>query len=139
MRLDAKNITDREVTVDKSAGYVIVRFPWKSDEKEFDPESAISELGEMAQLSFRDEDGNVLIEGKNVKSSSVIKDTSSVKQEYVVELIFDDEGARLFEETTGAMLGKQMGIYMDDRLISNPVVEDKISGGQAVHQWNGQL
>lgn len=120
------------MTVDKSAGYVIVRFPWKSDEKEFDPESAISELGEMAQLSFRDEDGNVLIEGKNVKSSSVIKDTSSVKQEYVVELIFDDEGARLFEETTGAMLGKQMGIYMDDRLISNPVVEDKISGGQAV-------
>lgn len=132
MRLDAQNITDREVTVDKSAGYVIVRFPWKSDEKDFDPESAISELGEMAQLTFRDEDGKVLIEGKNVKSSSVVKDTSGVKQEYVVELIFDNEGAKLFEETTGAMIGRQMGIYMDDRLISNPVVEDQISGGQAV-------
>lgn len=132
MRLDAQNITDREVTVDKSAGYVIVRFPWKSDEKDFDPETAISELGEMAQLTFRDEDGNVLIEGKNVKSSSVVKDTSGVKQEYVVELIFDNEGAKLFEEITGAMIGRQMGIYMDDRLISNPVVEDRIAGGQAV-------
>ena len=37
-RLDAKNILDREVTVDKKAGHVIVRFPWKSDEKNFNPE-----------------------------------------------------------------------------------------------------
>ena len=36
-RLDSQNILDREVTVDEKAGDVIVRFPWKSDEKNFDP------------------------------------------------------------------------------------------------------
>lgn len=132
MRLDAQNITDREVTVDKDGGYIIVRFPWKSDEKTFEPEDAIAELGEMAQLTFRDSDGNIMLEGKNVKSSLVQKDTSGVSQEYVVELIFDDEGAKLFEAATGKLLGQQMGIYMDERLISNPVVEAAISGGQAV-------
>lgn len=55
MRLDAENITDREVTIDKQAGYIIVRFPWKSTETEFNPEEAIAELGDMAQLTFQDE------------------------------------------------------------------------------------
>ena len=41
-RLDSQNILDREVTVDEKAGDVIVRFPWKSDEKNFDPEKLIS-------------------------------------------------------------------------------------------------
>ena len=132
MRLDAQNITDREVTVDNDGGYIIVRFPWKSDEANFKPEEAITELGEMAQLTFRDSDGNVLIEGKNVKSSSVQKDTGGVSTEYVVELVFDDEGAVKFEDATSRLIGQQMGIYMDDRLISNPVVETAIAGGQAV-------
>ena len=35
-RLDSQNILDREVTVDEKAGDVIVRFPWKSDEKNFE-------------------------------------------------------------------------------------------------------
>ena len=46
-RLDAINITDREVTIDKEGGYIIVRFPWKSEETNFNPEEAIAELGKM--------------------------------------------------------------------------------------------
>lgn len=132
MRLDALNITDREVTIDKEGGYIIVRFPWKSDENTFNPEDAIAELGEMAQLTFRDENGTILIEGKNIKSAAAEKDTSSMSNEYLVELNFDDEGAKLFEEATGNMIGRSIGIYMDENQISNPVVESKISGGQAV-------
>ncbi|MDD2978361.1 MAG: protein translocase subunit SecF [Hespellia sp.] len=132
MRLDALNITDREVTVDQDSGYIIVRFPWKSDEKGFHPEDAIAELGEMAQLSFRDENGTVLVEGKNVKSASAEKDTSGVKDTYVVSLTFDKEGTKLFAKATGEMVGKKIGIYMDDQQISNPEVQSQISGGQAV-------
>lgn len=131
MRLDALNITDREVTVDQDSGYLIVRFPWKSDEKDFHPEDAIAELGEMAQLSFRDEAGNVLVEGKNVKSASPERDTSGIKDEYVVSLTFDQEGATLFDKATGEMIGKKIGIYMDDQLIFNPTVQSRISNGQA--------
>ena len=131
MRLDAENITDREVTIDKQAGYIIVRFPWKSTETEFNPEEAIAELGDMAQLTFQDESGNVLLEGKNVKNSSVEKIENNGIMQYVVQLEFDDEGAILFEEITGNLLGKHLGIYMDGRQISNPVVESKIPGGWA--------
>ena len=132
MRLDNLNITDREVTIDKNGGYIIVRFPWKSDETSFNPEDAIAELGDMAQLTFQDDKGKVLVEGKDVRSSSVTQDTSGMTPEYVVSLKFDDKGAKLFEEATGKMVGKSIGIYMDGKQISNPLVKDKISDGNAV-------
>jgi hypothetical protein len=46
--MDAKNITDRDVTIDKNNGKILVRFPWKSDEADFDPQKAVTELGETA-------------------------------------------------------------------------------------------
>lgn len=131
-RLDVKNITDREITVDKEGGYIIVRFPWKADETDFEPENAIAELGDMAQLTFRDEEGNVLLDGSHVTKSTPQKDTSVTGSPYVVSLSFDTEGAKLFEEATGKLIGQHMGIYMDEEQISNPVVEAKISGGDAV-------
>lgn len=139
-RLDALNISDREVTVDKESGYIIVRFPWKSGETDFDPEEAINELGEMAQLTFRDPDGNVLLEGKNVKSSSVEKSTSQVgTSSYVVALKFDSEGEKLFSEATGKLVGKQMGIYMDEIQLSNPKVSRQITGGEAQIEGMGSF
>lgn len=129
-RLDSKNILEREVTVDTHEGYIIVRFPWKSDETEFNPEAAIAELGETAQLTFRDPQGNVLLEGSKVKNSQVAFNSQS--NEYVVQLKFDDEGAKLFADATGKLIGQSMGIYMDDTMISNPRVNESIPGGEAV-------
>lgn len=132
MRLDSQNITDREVTLDAKGGYLIVRFPWKSDETEFNPETAIEELGEMARLTFRNEQGDILLEGKNVLSSKVEQDSAARKQGYVVSLSFDKEGSQIFKEATGELIGQQIGIYMDEEMISCPTVESQISGGQAV-------
>ncbi|TCS76648.1 protein translocase subunit SecD [Muricomes intestini] len=129
-RLDAQNIVDREVTVDKEHGNIIVRFPWKSDEKDFNPENAIAELGETAKLTFRDPEGNVLVEGKNVSSSDVQKDQQT--GEYVVALKFDKTGAKDFAKATAELVGKPIGIYMDEEQISNPVVQQAIDGGEAV-------
>lgn len=130
MRLDAQNISDREVTVDKEGGYIIVRFPWKSGETDFKPEQAIAELGEMAKLTFRDPEGNVLLEGKNVVSSSARKGGEN-SNGYVVVLNFDSQGEKLFYEATGKLVGKNMGIYMDEEQISNPSVSRQISGNSA--------
>ena len=129
-RLDTKNILEREVTVDSHEGYIIVRFPWKSDETEFNPEAAIAELGETAQLTFRDPQGNVLIEGSKVKHSQV--GFSKESNEYVVQLKFNDEGSKLFADATQKLVGQSMGIYMDDTIISNPRVNESIQGGEAV-------
>lgn len=129
-RLDAKNILDREVTVDRKAGHVIVRFPWKSDEKNFNPEEAIAELGETARLTFRDEEGNILVEGKDVNSSEAVRDPNT--GESVVSLSFDRAGAEAFAEATKKLTGKRIGIYMDETLISAPVVKQTITGGTAM-------
>ena len=131
-RLDDLNIDDREVTIDKDNGYIIVRFPWTSDEKSFDPETAISELGNMAELKFEDADGNVLLQGKDIESSSPQKQTQNGISEYVVELEFTKDGTQKFADATSELIGQNMGIYMDDTLISNPRVESAIDGGQAV-------
>nr|WP_295684898.1 protein translocase subunit SecF [uncultured Lachnoclostridium sp.] len=132
IRLDNKYITDREVTLDKDGGYIIVRFPWKSDEKDYNPEQAIQEIGEMAQLSFRDPQGNILIDGKHIINSTPNRISSNVEVRNVVELTFDKEGAKLFEEATGKLINKKMSIYMDEELISSPYVQSKISGGKAI-------
>ena len=132
-RLDDKNITDREVTTDNEKGYVIVRFPWKSDEKDFKPEAAIAELGDMANLTFRDESGTVMLEGRDISTSRPVEysDQTGIKK-YEVELQFTKDGADKFADATGKLVGRRMGIYMDEELISNPVVQDKITGGNAV-------
>ena len=129
-RLDNKNILDREVTIDKKNGRIIVRFPWKSDEAEFNPEKAISELGETARLTFRDSEGNILIEGKDVKTSRAVMDQKT--NQYMVSLVFNEEGSKLFEEATAKLIGQQLFIFMDETYISSPTVNEKISGGEAV-------
>lgn len=131
-RLDSQNITDREVTIDKTGGYIIVQFPWKSNETNFNPEDAIAELGEIAELTFRDPSGAVLIRGKDIVDAQARSDKSGLTMGYQVELNFNADGAKLFEEATGKLIGKSISIYMDEDLISSPTVQTKISGGQAV-------
>lgn len=49
-----------------------------------------------------------------------------------VELIFDEEGAKLFAEITKANIGKQVAIFLDGMPISAPTVNEEITGGKAV-------
>ena len=123
-RMDAKNITDRDVTIDKANGKIIVRFPWKSDEANFDPQKAVSELGETAKLTFRDPNGKVVLEGTDIKKSSA---ELAPGNQPVVAL----EMTTKFAEATGRLLGKEISIDMDEILISSPIVEAKITDGKA--------
>ncbi len=129
-RCDANNILDREITVDREKSSILIRFPWKSGETEFNPEKAIAELGETASLTFRDPQGNILLEGKNVKKAMPQIDRSTNKP--VVALEFDSDGAKLFESATEKLVGQKMAIYMDELLLSNPQVEQKIVGNSAI-------
>lgn len=128
-RMDAQNITDREITVDTAHGGIIVRFPWKSNETNFDPQKAITELGATANLTFKDPNGNVVLQGSDVKKSYAELDKNTSK--YVVILELNDEGAVKFETATGNLVGKAISIYMDETEISSPTVQEKISGGTA--------
>lgn len=48
-----------------------------------------------------------------------------------VSLQFNDEGAKLFKDLTEKNVGKQLAIYIDNILISAPVVQEPIAGGRA--------
>lgn len=52
-RMISSNITDYEIYSDTDNKRIIVRFPWKEDEEDFDPEAAIEELSATALLTFR--------------------------------------------------------------------------------------
>ncbi|MDF2685136.1 MAG: protein-export rane protein SecD [Clostridia bacterium] len=128
-RLDQNNILDRDVFIDKQNGNVIVRFPWASEETEFNPEKAITELGETAKLTFRDPEGKVVVDGEHV-----IRSDAGLDQEtggYIVSLQFDEAGAKLFDEATARLVGQDISIYMDETLIRAPRVEERISTGEA--------
>lgn len=126
-RMDASNITDRDVTIDSTHGAILVRFPWKSDEKNFDPQAAVSELGETALLTFRDPDGNVIMEGTDVTKSYASLDQNNLP---IVNLELSSEGSKKFAEATGKLIGKEISIYMDETLISSPTVQSQITGGK---------
>jgi protein-export SecD/SecF family membrane protein len=129
VRLDQQNIMDRDVTIDAENGYVLVSFPWKADEKDFDPESAIAELGKTSQLKFCDADGNVLIYGSSVVKSSPQRDQEN--NQYVVALSFDEEGTQKLSDATKKLMNKPINIFMDETLIQSATVSAHITDGEA--------
>ncbi len=67
--------------------------------------------------------------GKQLERSQVAFDQTTGTPYVAVQ--FDDEGGKLFEEITDRNVGKQVGIFLDGALISAPVVQQKITGGEA--------
>ncbi|GHU88795.1 protein translocase subunit SecDF [Clostridia bacterium] len=130
-RLDQQNILDRDVTIDEEGGYVLVRFPWKTGEIDFDPATAIKELGEMAHLTFKDPDGNVIMDGSNLISAKPERDVTGTSG-WVVAFELDSVGAKAFADATTRLVGQPISIYMDEDLISSPNVESAITEGSGI-------
>ncbi|HET8574967.1 MAG TPA: protein translocase subunit SecD [Candidatus Paceibacterota bacterium] len=54
----------------------------------------------------------------------------------IVALKFNSQGSKLFEQITGNNIGKVLAIFLDGAPISTPVINEKITGGQAVIEGN---
>ena len=92
-----------------------------------DPNEILRIIGSPAQLYFKDEDGNVIIEGAMVKNAQAAQDENGKP---CVSFELNDAGAKLFAEGTAANLGKTISIELDGEVISAPTVNSVISGGQ---------
>lgn len=131
-RLVNENITDSEVYADNNTKQIIVRFPWKSDETDFDPAAAVEELGETAMLTFCEgstQDTVILQGAADIDHASPAVDRQT--GEYVVSLQLTEAGAEKFSEATSRLVGSTISIWMDDQMISNPTVNEAITDGQA--------
>lgn len=55
-----------------------------------------------------------------------------LSNEPVVAIVWNEEGAKLFEKITSENVGKQLAIFLDGEVISSPNINEPISGGQAI-------
>ncbi len=138
-RVNALGATEPEIRTASLAGNpaVIVDLPG------FDRiEDAKKLIGATSKLTFQDETGTILLEGADLKpggaSYQPVSQTTSTgaqisgKREWEVVLEFTDKGKEAFANGTQANLGKRIGIFLDDTLISAPTVNAAITDGRAV-------
>lgn len=93
-----------------------------------DPEKAIAMLGRTAMLQFKDQDGNVVLTGKDLKDA---KAQITSGNQAVVGLEFNDEGGQKFADLTARNIGRQIAIVLDGDVLTAPVVQEAITGGKA--------
>jgi preprotein translocase subunit SecD len=76
-----------------------------------------------------------LLKEKTLMTGEVLKDArvalDSQFHESYVALEFDDIGAKLFEQITGANVKKRLAIILDNNVYSAPVIQERIAGGRA--------
>lgn len=137
-RLLAKGITESEVRTDTENNQVIVRFPWQADEKDFDPTTAVADLGETAVLKFcegSESNKTVILQGAaDIAGAEPGYDQES--QQYIVGLELTSAGSSKFAAATKRLKGKAISIWMDDTMLSAPTVNDVITDGNAMITGN---
>ena len=95
-------------------------------------EEAVKSNPDMAVA--RSENGSAYLLGKQyVGGGDLTKAETNFDQfgKAAVSLKFNTEGAKLFDEATAANIGRQIAIVLDGVVISAPVVQQRISGGEA--------
>lgn len=104
-----------------------------------DPAQAIQQIGKTALLEFREvattTDNKVTytptaLTGRYLESAQVTTNNTTNKPQIAIQ--FNGEGAKIFEELTGKNIGRPLAIFIDKQLLSQPVVQSRIAGGQAV-------
>lgn len=98
-----------------------------------DVETAVSEIGQTAKLSFVDINGQVVVKGEdviNAKKQAYADQTGQSK--IVVSLEFNEKGKQDFKNATEANIGQPIFIMLDDQIISAPTVNAVIPDGKAI-------
>lgn len=114
-----------------------------------DTSSAVNLIGQTAKLDFRKQDESLVsdtatpsaidiynsfvasgLTGRDLKKSTVQFDSST--GEPVVAIEFTPEGSEKFTQITKENIGKPLGIFLDDQVITLPTIQTEITGGQAV-------
>ena len=132
-RVNLFGISEPNVLVSSFEGKdrVIVELPGVKDTK-----AAVEIVGQTAQLMFAEvgteEEPSIIptdLMGSDLKSAEVVFDQTSGKPAVAIE--FTSEGAAKFARLTEKNVGKVLPILLDNQVVSAPVVQDKITQGEA--------
>ena len=94
-----------------------------------DPDKAIAVIGKTAMLEFKDEEGNTVLTGTDLKDA---KEQTDQQNQHLVSLDFSDEGGKKFAELTTKNVGRRIAILLDGEVLTAPNVKEPITGGKAV-------
>jgi len=112
-----------------------------------DVNQAIGLIGQTAQLDFRETKEatpssekdfvSTGLTGKDLKLAQVqFQSSAQGLSQPVVSLQFSLEGTKKFAEVTTRNIGRQVAIFLDEQVVTAPVVQTTISDGQAVITGN---
>jgi SecD/SecF fusion protein len=85
-------------------------------------------IGRTAMLTFVGPNGEELLTGADLSDARAVYDSRNMP---VVSLEFNTEGTTKFADATSKYYGQVISIYLDEELVSAPVVNAVISDGRA--------
>lgn len=134
-RLDEKGYTEATI-VRQGESRIRVEIPINETNKtESDnPNEITAFISDTGLLEFCDINSVAKITGAQVKQASASIITNEDKsQEYAVRVVFDSAAAETFAAMTKESLatGKPLDIKLDGKVISSPVAQSEITGGEA--------
>ncbi|KYH36024.1 protein translocase subunit SecD [Clostridium tepidiprofundi DSM 19306] len=126
-RVDKLGIAETTVAAEGQKR-IRIEIPGESNSK-----SIIAMLEKTGELKFVGPDNKVILTGKDVKDAKPVLDQFG-KPEIKLELTTD--GAKKFADATRKFVKQKISIYMDDQVLTAPVVNDVITDGNAVISGN---
>lgn len=127
-RLDSKGFTEATITR-QGNDRIRVEIPINETSEIQDPSEVSKYIGSPAKLEFKDPDGELIMEGKDIKNAGRSYDKNN---DPVVAFELTDEGAVKFGEATQRLIGQPISIELDGEEISAPKVNTAILNGEGV-------
>ena len=133
MERRAYELSDEASIYKEGNNRITVEIPGSDNAQE-----VLDKLGKPGTLQFVTDFGNkekekVWFEGSDIADAQPVNDrddnTNAIR--YMVALDFTEEAGKRFEEVTGNNVGKILYIVYDGEAISEPYIQQKITGGQA--------
>ena len=93
-----------------------------------DPNEAIKRIGKTAVLEFKNDQGQTVMTGDDLKDA---KEELGQNKQPLVAIELSDEGAKKFADLTSKNIGRRIAITLDGKELTNPVVQQAITGGKA--------
>jgi protein-export membrane protein SecD len=142
-RVNLFGVSEPQVYLAKSGDSqrLIVELAGVKDVKEAIKQIGLTPLLYFAESGAPTEEGGELqftpteLTGRYISGAQLTFD--QVTRSPQISLSFNKEGSQLFADITGRNVGKPVAVFLDNNLITAPVVQEKIIGGQA--QITGQF
>lgn len=122
-RIDSLGVSEPVIQRD-SGNRIIIQIAGETD-----TERARELVGKTAVLKFIDPEGEIVLDGTDIAKAGVSQGQTGT---FLVTLKMKDEGVTKFREATAKWIGQPIAIVLDDIVISAPIVEAEIVGGEAV-------